>query len=176
MDDAAREEFMQLLIQNQTRVRTFVQSLVPDPHQAEDVVQEVNLGLWRKADEFELGTNFAAWACRVAYLQVLAHRKRLSRAAQRFSDALVSELADVAQQRLQALDERREALRLCLGKLPRAQRLLLEKRYDVNMSLQEMAAEQHRSVPSVKQALYRVRRDLLDCIRRRLAQWQSSND
>jgi DNA-directed RNA polymerase specialized sigma24 family protein len=38
-------------------------------------LQEVNLVLWRKAAEFDGRGEFLSWACRIAFLQVLAHRQ-----------------------------------------------------------------------------------------------------
>ncbi|MFN7134755.1 MAG: guanylate kinase, partial [Myxococcales bacterium] len=46
---------------------------------SEEVIQETNLVLWREFDRFQEGTNFAAWACRVALNQVLAWRKKRQR-------------------------------------------------------------------------------------------------
>ena len=46
---------------------------------ADDVLQDVNRIPWEKADEYEAGTNFAAWANRVAYFQVLTLRQQKAR-------------------------------------------------------------------------------------------------
>src|SRR6516165_3336353 len=73
------EEFVRLLGQNQRWLLIYVTSLVPVWSDTEEVIQETNLVLWREFDRFESGTNFTAWAFRVALNQVLAWRKRRRR-------------------------------------------------------------------------------------------------
>ena len=59
-------EFIALLTSNQSRLYAYVLSLVGDRQQAQDVMQETNIVLWRKASQFTLGTNFGAWMLKVA--------------------------------------------------------------------------------------------------------------
>ncbi len=55
--------------------------LLANRQQAQDVMQETNLVLWCTADQFQPGTNFAAWMMKVAYYQVLDHRRKLNKQA-----------------------------------------------------------------------------------------------
>src|SRR5687767_8306659 len=75
----AVEEFVRLLSQNQRRLLLYVLTLVPRLNDAEEVVQETNLVLWRDYANFQPGTNFVAWAFKVAFFQVLAWRKKKQR-------------------------------------------------------------------------------------------------
>ena len=61
-------------------------------------MQETNAVLWRKAHEFKLGTNFGAWMLRVAYFQVMAHRRKITRDRLVFDDDFLADIADDAQQ------------------------------------------------------------------------------
>ena len=45
-------------------------SLLGNPNDAEDVLQEVSVVLWKDQHKFELGTNFTAWLSVIAYHQV----------------------------------------------------------------------------------------------------------
>ena len=72
-------EFVQLLTSHQSRLYAYVLSLLGNRTQAEDVMQETNAVLWRKAHDFKLGTNFGAWMLKVAHFQVMAHRRKLTR-------------------------------------------------------------------------------------------------
>jgi DNA-directed RNA polymerase specialized sigma24 family protein len=57
-----------------------------DLHDARDVLLETNLVLWQKIGEFEPGSNFGAWARKIAYFQALAFlrdRKRKANSALR---------------------------------------------------------------------------------------------
>ena len=67
----SREAFVQLMTEHQGRLYAYVLSLLGDPDQANDVLQETNLVLWRNAGEFQMGSNFRAWAFRIAHFQVM---------------------------------------------------------------------------------------------------------
>src|SRR4051794_29418130 len=83
------DEFVRLLAQNQRRLFLYVLTLVPRWAEAEEIMQETNLVLWREFGKFQAGTNFAAWASRVAFHQVLAWRKRRQRDRHQFSDEVL---------------------------------------------------------------------------------------
>ena len=72
-------ELVELLVGIQKQLARYVRSLVPHCSDAEEVLQEVNLFLWNHAAEYEPGTNFAAWAFKVAHYHVLTFRKRQAR-------------------------------------------------------------------------------------------------
>ena len=50
--------------------------------------------LWRDASRFQPGTDFRAWAYRVAYYQVLAQRRKHGRDRLRFDESLLTILAE----------------------------------------------------------------------------------
>ena len=73
------EGFVRHLTENQTRLYGYVFSLLGDHARAADVVQETNLVLWRKIDEFQPEKPFLPWAYAIARFQVLAHLRDKSR-------------------------------------------------------------------------------------------------
>ena len=52
------EVFVRLLVENESRVRSFLRGLLPTWQDVEEVTQEASLVAWRKFDEFEIGTSF----------------------------------------------------------------------------------------------------------------------
>jgi len=162
------EEFMRELTRHQRRLRGLVRCLLFDSRDVEDVWQDVNVTLLRKAGEFQPGTDFWAWACSVARYQVLTHCRRLGRDRLVFDEGLLRLIAEEVEQRGPVSDRRHEALQRCLEKLPGPQRQLLEMRYGPDSSLEQIAATLARPVGSVRQTLYRIRDALLACIERRL--------
>lgn len=56
----ASAEFVRLLTGNQRKLYAFILSLLRRPADADDVLQETNMVMWRKCAEFEPGTNFDA--------------------------------------------------------------------------------------------------------------------
>ncbi len=82
---------------HQAPLLAYILALHPNRSDAQDILQETNVVLWQKIGEFREGTNFKAWAFRVAYLQTLAHFKRHKRGNWLgFSSELVETLASEA--------------------------------------------------------------------------------
>ncbi len=167
-DDSPRnsEAFVQLMTEHQGRLYAYILSLLGDPDQANDVLQETNLVLWRNAGEFQMGSNFRAWAFRIAHFQMMAHRQRQMRDRLVFDDAMLAVLDPAAKAVDETYEERQERLTECLEKLPESQRELLRQRYADGLSLQAIADSVRRTANAVAQTLFRVRRTLIDCVAR----------
>jgi RNA polymerase sigma factor (sigma-70 family) len=59
-----------------TAIHGFVAAMIPRTADVDDVFQEVSMSLWRKFEDFEPGTDFAAWAIQSARFYVLKHYER----------------------------------------------------------------------------------------------------
>ena len=163
-----------LLTAAQTSLYAYILTLLPDRAAAQDVLQETNLTLWHKLEEFEPGTSFVAWGCRVAYFHVLNHRRRMKRDRLVFDDELLEVLAERHSSRMGEADRREEALKKCLEHLPAEHRSLIEKRYAPDGSVLEIAKAEGKSVGSISQMLYRIREALLNCIQGSLTTKESA--
>lgn len=159
-------EFLDLYSRHYSRLQFYVMALLPAANDAADVLQETSLVLWRKFGTFQSGTNFFAWACKIARLQVMKYRERQGRSAQLFELNVLEQLADQAFRAasdsslpLQALDD-------CIGKLSDGDRTLIRKRYQPGISVNDLANESGRSANALSQSLGRIRRALLACIER----------
>jgi RNA polymerase sigma-70 factor (ECF subfamily) len=145
----------------------YIHSLVLDPDAVEDILQEVNLTLWRKIGEFEGRGSFLAWACHIAYLQVLAYVKRQRRDRYvTFDETALSDISESMARKVEGMDARFEALLHCLTQLSPHERQMILRRYEVGGSVQAIAAELDRPVASVRVSLHRIRQSLIDCINR----------
>ena len=164
-ESSASAEFIGLLTASQRKLYSFILSLVRNPVDADDILQETNMVMWRKCSEFELGTSFDAWAFTVARFQVMAFRKKRQRSKLHFDDELVELLAtDAAAQYEENFDPRRTALSKCLQKLKGEQRRMVAERYEPGGCVNDMARKQGRSPKAVSEALRRIRKNLLTCI------------
>lgn len=164
------QQFVTALLDCQRSLYAYLYKLTLDPAAAQEVLQEANLVLLAKQDEFEQIEHFGGWAARIAYFQLLAYRKRQSRERQRLSPELVEMLADEGQARVQPQDGRLAALGECLKKLTPADRELIDQRYGEDLPSRKIAEQVRRSARAVSQSLYRIRTALSDCIRRQLAE------
>ena len=162
------DAFARELTRHQARLRGLIRCLLFNRQDVEDVWQDTNVLLLRKAADFRPGTDFWAWSSQVARYQVLTHCKKLKRDRLVFSDELLATLAEDLGSRVAEVDDRRTALDACLTKLPAPQRQLLELRYGPKNSIEEIAVSLERSAGSIRQALFRIRETLLACIERRL--------
>jgi len=163
--DQPAEDFEALVESHQIPLRAFIMSLVADPHATSDILQETNLVAWRKASDFKLGTNFRAWAFRIAHFQVLAHRQRNSRSRLVFNDDILDLIAaESMDEDSTEIEDRSHRLRLCLSKLPDPQRELLRRRYLENEGVTSIATDLGKSPNAISQALHRARHALLGCM------------
>ena len=162
------ESFLALLTASQSSLYAYIVSLLPNRQQADDILQETNMVLWRKAEEFQEGTSFIAWACQIAYFNVLSYRRRRSRDRHTFGDDLFDYLAERQCERIDAVEDRQTALKSCLEKLPVKQRELIQARYQPGASVRRMADERQTTEGALSQSLYRIRATLLECIKRNM--------
>ena len=161
-------ELIRNLVQHQNTLYAYILTLLPDTDRARDVLQETSVELWSKADQFATGTNFLAWACRIAYFKVLAFRRDCGRERLTFNDGLLDTLAAAGAEQAREGDRRSAALDDCLATLPTRQRELVLDRYSPGGSIKAIAAERGRSPQGLAVTLHRIRQALMDCIEHKL--------
>ncbi|QDT64017.1 sigma-70 family RNA polymerase sigma factor [Calycomorphotria hydatis] len=163
---SAEEEFIRLFTRGQRRLFLYILSQVGNPHDAEEILQEANVIIWRKSSQFEAGSNFHAWTTRIALFEVLKYRERQSRNKVQFSSDFVEAMANIEEEDFELEELQRNALATCLQKLKQRDRELIEHRYAPGANGKSIAADLGRPVNAVYQSLSRVRRTLLECINR----------
>lgn len=158
------KSFADLMADHQPRLAAYIRSLIADEHSTKDVLQETNVTLLKKSRDFTPGTNFTAWAFRVAFFEVLTWRRRHGREKIHFDNALVDSLANAVEENAPRYEDRLEALQFCIGELPERQREVIELRYLKTRSVQSIAADLGFKANAVSQLLHRARTNLLKCI------------
>ena len=164
----ATEQFVSQLTEHQNRLYGYIYSLLADHSRAADVLQETNLVLWRKIGEFQPDKAFLPWAFAIARFQVLAHLRDHKRDRCLLDSDMVELLADEAEDQANRFESLREMLRPCLGLLTSNNRDLIERRYFRGMSVISIAEAVKRSESAVKVALLRIRRQLAECVHKRM--------
>ncbi|HSP42015.1 MAG TPA: sigma-70 family RNA polymerase sigma factor [Luteolibacter sp.] len=161
--------YVKLMTEHQASLRAFIVSLMPGSPDVADVLQETNAALWQKRDRFEPGTNFLAWAFRIARYEVLRQHDRQRRSGRvMFSSEVIDVLAEVAPAE-ESDEELFSALDQCLDKLSESQQELVRERYTPGHSLEDLAARTGRTAGSLRIALLRIREVLRRCIEDTLA-------
>ena len=168
-ESSKAENFATLLATCQRQVFLYVMGLLHHAADAEEVLQETNLVLWRKFHEYQPGTEFGRWACSVAYYEVLKLREKKMRHGRIFSDEFIDSLAAAGPPPTDELESRREALQGCLAKLSQEDRQLVLSRYQPAANTRSVAGVLGRSAQGTRRALHRIRTALLVCIERTLS-------
>ncbi|MCH2211239.1 MAG: sigma-70 family RNA polymerase sigma factor [Fuerstiella sp.] len=163
------DEFIRLFTSNQRSLFLHILPLVGNGPDADEVLQETNLIMWAKREQFEPGNSFLAWGRAIARLEVFRFRRTRGRKLKFLEGDLLDRVAGQTEASSDELELRREALDYCFQKLQAKDRKLIRLRYSPGTSGDDIARRLGRPANSVYQSLGRIRRTLAGCIRRRLA-------
>lgn len=164
------EEFAQLFGPCSDWLYGYLLALLRNPTDAEDALQETGRLCWEKLDQYHAGTQFRAWACRIAYFEAMKIRDRRKQPSVPCSDRFFEVVSSEAVVMADRLHEQSIALEKCLERLPEKDRDLIDKRYTFDVSAKELAKGLGRSVHAVYRALRRIHDMLQRCIRRSMAE------
>ncbi len=164
-----RKRLMALMTRHQRQIFSYIYTLVPRRHDAEDLLQETSVVICEKFADFRPGSDFVAWACQIAWWRVRYSRQKFARAKVVFDQDLLDAVAQTASALAPELDERHEALARCLGKLHARDRELVLTRYEPGHGVPEAARRSGRSLDAAYKALNRIRKALFDCVTHQLA-------
>jgi RNA polymerase sigma-70 factor (ECF subfamily) len=168
-------DFLRLFVRHQHEIYTYILALVPHVHDADDLFQDGVAVMWRKFDQFKPGTNFAAWGIQIMRYEILVYRKNVARSKRvMMGDSLFEALMD----RIPAIQDeaaaRIEALRKCRALLDDRAKRLLKMRFELNLSMEEIASYLKLSRRHVYHVLGQITGVLLRCMRRTLAEGSHS--
>ena len=148
-------------------LKYFILSMLPDPDEAQDIVQETFITITAKANEFSRGSNFKAWAYTIARFKVLETYKRKKRDANRLSDSVIELLASEADE-FDKDTSQADALKSCLKKLSPKVSKMIELRYQEGLKPSKIADQIGWTAEAVYVALSRTRTSLKSCIEKKL--------
>lgn len=155
---------MQLFLASEREVYRYVSAIAPAKADAEEIMQQTAVELWRKFDQFDLSRPFTPLACRFALNVAKAWMARKRRWQGIVADSLADRIADRRAELLPEIDARLSHLDACLKKLPPEQRRLIDSYYFRQQPIEAVAAEAQRTVAAAYKALQRIRHALEACI------------
>ena len=165
------EEFARLVTETQQRLYAYIYSLMGNSAAAWDVLQETNMVLWNKRDQFEPGTNFRAWAHSIGRFQVMAYlRDRKREPLCLLTPEILEKLQKESKPEFDNYEARLKAMTTCLQRLKPNAALMIRLHYAEKRSLLQVGEHLQMTVNAVKQSLFRARRNLRDCIELAIAQ------
>lgn len=168
-------QFLCLLAKHERQLTGYVHTLVPSWQDAEDILQETKLRLWEQFESFQPGTDFVAWAFTIAGYMVRKHRKTSLRQRVCFSNDLLEKLSPqiVAISSPSVHEDRMLAVLECTKTLSDASRRLLRFFCEGDCRIKDIAQELGQTPSAAYSSLFRIRRSLLNCVRRRLRREES---
>jgi len=146
-------------------------SYAPSAAEAEELTQEVYFKLWENLHRYRAGSNFMAWAWRVAKNLIIDsyRRSRREREAAWLDPEIIEQLPAPDDPHEQT--ERRQRLRLIstsLHQMPEELATLVLMRDFSGMSYQEISEATELPLGTVKSRLNRARLELATSVRRRV--------
>jgi len=166
-DDLVPFDFSRKLTALQRSLYAYILTLLPNRADAEDVLQETNLILCRKANEYDPEGHFQGWAFQIARYQVMAQITKNKRNRLNFSTEIIETLAaEEFDSKSMALSQK--ALQLCYDLLPEHMKKIARLRFREESNLKDISAKVGRPLGSVSATLHRIRINLTDCVRKKL--------
>ncbi len=168
--DLERSQFVERLTAAQQPLFAYISTMLGGSSHVQDVLQDTNLDLWAKADEYDPDQPFLRWAYRFAYYRILVHRKAQVTTKLVFTEEVLSAVDKRFRDQDEAQNERLQALGECLERLSTQQRKLLRMKYEERMSLKSMGRQLNTTEDQLASRFYRIRQGLLRCIRFRIGE------
>ncbi len=162
---------LQVLIRDRALLLSRIDAVVRDPHLAEDVFQELSIQVLDQRDALKDEQHLIRWLRQAARHRAIdAYRSRsrqpllLSEHVETMIDEQWGEIdSDDAQ-------DMSDALHRCISRLSDYNRRLIELRYRENLTGRRLAEMLDRRTNTVKVALTRIHRALLNCVEQQMRQ------
>ena len=176
-DDARR--FTEYYLEARPSLRAYLYTLLRNHSAVEDCLQEACIVVWDKKQPDWTLEDFRKVAFTCARFKALSWLKKHKPASHltlspELSSLIAKKSAQIEFHQDTGLQERMEAMRLCIGALPEKQQRILNTRYGAadssKTTLSRLADSLNSSLPAIYKQLERMRTALKDCISKRLAQ------
>jgi RNA polymerase sigma-70 factor, ECF subfamily len=154
-----------LFARHHVRVFRFVLRLVRDQTQAEDLISEVFLDVWRQAGRFEARSAVSTWLLAIArYKALSALRRRPDEELDEETAGAIEDQADDPEVALQKKDKG-EILRKCLAVLSPEHREIIDLVYYHEKSVEEVAEIVRIPENTVKTRMFYARKRLSELLK-----------
>ena len=168
-NSACDDDFIRRFSSCQRDLRAFIVGMTPSRSDADDVLQEVNLALWRKRRQYDSRQEFLRWAFGFAVLEIRSYRSRSAKSRIWFNDSVLESVAEAWPHDSNVKEQRREALTYCLQKLGAVEHQFITGYYGKQFSAQELAQTSGKPLSTVYKTLTRARESLRECVKRSIA-------
>ena len=169
MDKEQNEKFVFLLTENYRKIYVYIYALVPHRQDAEDLMQEVAVVLYRDFEKYTPNSNFAAWAKKIAMYKIMDFRNTRKSLRTTFSQQTMDLISQHIDQNKGTIEDRLDALRSCIEELDESDRQLIISRYKKGVTMNELAGWYKVSLATIYRTLERIHLLLMRCVRMKAA-------
>ena len=166
------ERFTRCWTRAQPVVAGYINSLVPDFHEAEDLLQNVAVVLLRKFAQYDPSKPFVAWAIGVARNEIMVMKRRHARSPLCYRSEIMDAVADAYAELAPELEKRAGALRRCMERIRGRAWEMIRLMYGEALKPRQIAGRLGLSSGAVRTALSRARAELQKCTDRQLSATQ----
>lgn len=171
----SKEAFAQLVRAHQAAVRWCLLRLLRDQSAVDDVAQEVFIDAYQKLSELRSGGSLRPWLIGICRNKAKEYIRALLRRKSREQGAIVQQMALWRMERLESTEAHGDdfewtlaALRECIERLAPKSRDLVDEHYFQSITLEVLAKRQGSTGGAVRMLLFRVRKALGECLRKKL--------
>lgn len=166
-------KFFSLYTSIHGRLYSYIMMMVHNQAVAEDLLQETAVIMWENFETFQEGTNFGAWAVRIARNKTLEFLRENKNTKKLFRDEFYNRVSAVAEDSTQNFSQRMKALDECMKKLSKPDQNILRLRYKNNVPIKNISVRTGWPVSTLYHRLSRIYGVLRSCISRTLAQQET---
>ncbi|PCJ81611.1 MAG: RNA polymerase subunit sigma [Flavobacteriales bacterium] len=149
--DTSNEAFNQLVLKYQERLYWHIRRMVIDHDDADDVLQNVFIKVWKSLDRFREEAKLYTWLYQIATNECLTFlKKKKTRYFLPINDVEAELEQSISNSDYYSGDEIQEKLQKALLKLPEKQRLVFNMKYFEEMKYDDMSEILKTSVGALK--------------------------
>ncbi|MBO9472181.1 sigma-70 family RNA polymerase sigma factor [Shimia sp. R10_1] len=143
----------------------FVRSRLRDEFEANDIVHETMLTVWRTAERYQGRASLRSWMLSIARNKIVDHLRKHGRVDLREADTTVPDDTPNAEIIVAAAQDAAR-LRVCIEKLGQHQRAAIHLAYFEELTYDEIATVEQVPAGTVKSRIFHAKQLLMRCLTR----------
>ncbi|QDT63534.1 sigma-70 family RNA polymerase sigma factor [Calycomorphotria hydatis] len=168
--DAVRREFLKLISSEFAGIHATVVGMVGNLSDADDVMQDACIKMWKNFDRFDRERSFRNWAVTIAANEARNFlKKRKRNRGFGLTEEAIENLVKVRTGAAEFLELRLEKLADCVAELSSKDQHLVWECYERKQQINDWATKHNKSANTVYSRLRRLRDRLYECINRKLS-------
>ena len=168
--EMTESDFLALLVQHLPALRSYARVVVPDWDLVDEAIQEASVTMWQKRMQLENAEGFLPWTKVILRFKCLRQLEKLKSRRPVLSDQMIETLASKAEKRT---DENptsfSRALHVCLAQFSTEHQEILLAPHRSDCKIVDIAKRHDKSPNALYKLLPRLREQLTDCVRQRVA-------